>query len=109
VITNLVSNGLKYSPNGDAVTVRVVRAGDSGVIEVEDRGVGIESEDLPHIFEPFRRAAHATHGIQGIGLGLSISRRIVVAHGGRLDVRSVARAGSTFTVTLPAEPAAATT
>jgi two-component system, OmpR family, sensor histidine kinase MtrB len=109
VITNLVSNGLKYSPNGDAVTVRVVRAGDSGVIEVEDRGVGIESEDLPHIFEPFRRAAHATHGIQGIGLGLSISRRIVVAHGGRLDVRSVARAGSTFTVTLSAEPAAATT
>ena len=102
VVTNLVSNGLKYSPDGDPVDVRVSHDSGSAVIEVEDRGVGIEPEDLPHIFEPFRRAAHSTHGIPGIGLGLSISRRIVVAHGGVLDVRSVARAGSTFVVTLPA-------
>lgn len=107
VVTNLVSNGLKYSPGGDPVDVRVFQDGDSGVIEVEDRGVGIAPEDLPHIFEPFRRAVHSTHGIPGIGLGLSISRRIVAAHGGRLDVRSVARAGSTFTVTLPAASPAA--
>jgi signal transduction histidine kinase len=98
-----VSNGLKYSPNGDVVNVRVSGDGQDAVIEVEDRGVGIEPEDLPHIFEPFRRAVHATHGIPGIGLGLSISRRIVVAHGGRLEVHSVAQAGSTFRVKLPVD------
>jgi signal transduction histidine kinase len=103
VVTNLVSNGLKYSPNGDVVNVRVSGDGQDAVIEVEDRGVGIEPEDLPHIFEPFRRAVHATHGIPGIGLGLSISRRIVVAHGGRLEVHSVAQAGSTFRVKLPVD------
>lgn len=101
VITNLVGNGLKYSPDGDPVLVRVFESGGNAVIEIEDHGVGIEASDLPHIFEPFRRAEHASHGIPGIGLGLSISRRIVVAHGGRLDVRSIARAGSTFIVTLP--------
>ena len=109
VVTNLVSNGLKYSPDEEVVNVRVFREGQTDVIEVEDRGVGIEPEDLPHIFEPFRRAEHATHGIPGIGLGLSISRRIVAAHGGHLDVRSVARAGSTFTVTLPTAGAEPTT
>ena len=103
VITNLVGNGLKYSPDGEPVVVRVFSANNAAVVEIEDRGVGIEPDDIPHIFEPFRRAAHATHGIPGIGLGLSISRRIVLAHGGRLDVRSVPRAGSTFTVTLPAD------
>jgi signal transduction histidine kinase len=103
VITNLVSNALKYSPDGDPVLVRVFGEGEWAVIEIEDRGVGIEAEDLPHIFEPFRRSAHATHTIPGIGLGLSISRRIVVAHGGQLDVRSVARAGSTFTMRVPAK------
>jgi len=106
VITNLVGNGLKYSPDGDPVSVRVFEDSGSAIVEITDHGVGIDASDLPHIFEPFRRAAHATHGIPGIGLGLSISRRIVVAHGGRLDVHSVARAGSTFTVTLPADSAA---
>lgn len=106
VITNLVGNGLKYSPDGDPVFVRVFEQNGSAVVEIEDHGVGIEPRDLPHIFEPFRRAAHASHGIPGIGLGLSISRRIVLAHGGRLDVRSIARAGSTFTVSLPSEAAA---
>jgi signal transduction histidine kinase len=107
VITNLVGNGIKYSPDGDPVFVRVFENDGTAIVEIEDRGVGIEPRDLPHIFEPFRRAAHATHGIPGIGLGLSISRRIVLAHGGKLDVRSIARAGSTFTVTLPSEAAAA--
>ncbi|HTI38888.1 MAG TPA: HAMP domain-containing sensor histidine kinase [Vicinamibacterales bacterium] len=106
VITNLVGNGLKYSPAGEPVSVRVFQDNGAAVVQIEDRGVGIEPEDLPHIFEPFQRAAHATHGIPGIGLGLSISRRIVMAHGGRLEVRSVAQAGSTFTVTLPADATA---
>ena len=101
VITNLAGNALKYSPGGEAVHVRVFRQDGWAVVEVEDRGVGIQPEDLPHIFEPFRRASHAVHGIPGIGLGLSISRRIVLAHGGRLDVRSVPQAGSTFTMALP--------
>ena len=103
VITNLVGNGLKYSPDGSPVFVRVFENDGNAVLEIEDHGVGIEASDLPHIFEPFRRAAHASHSIPGIGLGLSISRRIVLAHGGRLDVRSIARAGSTFTVRLPSE------
>lgn len=101
VIGNLVSNALKYSPDGGYVEVRVSAENGQAIVEVTDQGLGIDEADLPHIFEPFRRATRSAHTVPGVGLGLSISRRIIAAHGGRIDVRSKPGVGSTFTVVLP--------
>ena len=103
VLTNLVSNAIKYSRDGSAITIAVRQDGGDASIAVTDEGIGISQEDLPHIFEPFRRAASVESTIAGVGLGLSISRRLVRAHGGRLDVASVVGKGSTFTIRLPTQ------
>jgi signal transduction histidine kinase len=97
-VGNLVSNAIKYSPAGGKIEVelRVERA--EAVITVRDRGLGIPPEELPHIFEPFRRG---TDVATGAGLGLSVLHRIVTAHGGRVEVESEAGRGSTFRVRLP--------
>jgi signal transduction histidine kinase len=68
---------------------------------VSDQGLGIAPEDRPHIFEPFRRGSWQNQ-VPGLGLGLSVARRIVEAHGGRIDVESAPGAGSIFRVQLPA-------
>lgn len=104
VVANLVSNALKYSPDGGYVEIDVSAEAGEAILEVTDQGLGIEEADLPHIFEPFRRAARSAHAVPGVGLGLSISRRIIAAHGGRIDVRSKPGSGTTFTVGLPAAP-----
>ena len=103
VLTNLVSNAIKYSLDGGTIVITVREDAGEASIAVMDEGIGIAREDLPHIFEPFRRAASVESTIAGVGLGLSISRRLVQAHGGRLDVTSVIGKGSTFTIRLPAE------
>lgn len=102
VLSNLVSNAIKYSPSGGAVVVAVHAQGDQLVFEVRDNGLGIPEEALPTLFEPFRRGDHGGDGIPGAGLGLFVVRRIVDAHGGSIEVSSVPRGGSTFRVTLPA-------
>lgn len=101
VVANLVSNALKYSPDGGYVEVSVSADDGEPTIEVTDQGLGIDKGDLPHIFEPFRRAGLSAHAIPGVGLGLSTSRRIIAAHGGRIEVRSKPGRGSTFIVVLP--------
>lgn len=102
VVTNLVDNAVKYSPEGGAIVVRVATEGDEAVIAVADEGIGISEGDRPSIFEPFRQAdMSSTREFEGIGLGLYIVREIVSAHGGRIDVASEPGAGSTFTVRLP--------
>ncbi|HEY3886558.1 MAG TPA: HAMP domain-containing sensor histidine kinase, partial [Vicinamibacterales bacterium] len=101
VVGNLISNALKYSPDGGYVEVTLAADDDQAKLRVTDQGVGIAEADLPYIFEPFRRAANAPHSVPGVGLGLSITRRIVAAHGGRIDVKSAPGVGSTFTVVLP--------
>ncbi len=79
------------------------RRGDEVRIAVADRGLGITAADLPHIFEPFYRGAEAqSRQIRGNGLGLSIVKGIVEAHGGRVTVDSTAGSGSTFVIHLPA-------
>ncbi|MCW5803883.1 MAG: HAMP domain-containing histidine kinase [Deltaproteobacteria bacterium] len=101
VLTNLVSNALKFSPPTEAVRV-AIRAREGGaVVEVADRGTGIAREDLDRIFEPFRRTA-ATHGVPGTGLGLVNVKRLVEAHGGRIEIDSAPARGSVFRVILPA-------
>ena len=101
VLHNLVSNALKYSPVGSRVDVEVRQEGDEVLLSVVDRGIGISSEEMRHLFAPFRRSGRARETAPGVGLGLSVSRRIVEAHGGRIEVDSRPGVGSTFRVRLP--------
>lgn len=105
VLTNLVSNAIKYSPGARRVHV-VLRSQSEHqlVVEVTDQGVGIAEEDLPRIFEPFRRTGASRGQIPGAGMGLFVARRIAEAHGGRVEVQSKLGAGTTFRVWLPALP-----
>ncbi len=98
VITNLVVNALNYTPSGGQVTVRLSVEPDI-TLRVEDTGVGIPSDLLGRIFEPFFRAHE--NAARGTGLGLTIAREIVEAHGGAITVESVVGQGSVFTVRLP--------
>jgi len=102
VLTNLVDNALKYTPEGGRVDVRVATADGEVEVLVNDSGRGIGPEDLPHVFERFYRADRSrTRGSGGTGLGLAIAKHIVEAHGGRISVSSRANEGTTFKVTLP--------
>jgi len=107
VVLNLLTNAVQHSIETKEVRVRVKPDGDSVVIEVADRGTGIEPRDLRRVFDKFystwRRMDDRTQG--GLGLGLTLSREIVRAHGGEITVRSKVGQGSTFTVRLPVPPA----
>jgi heavy metal sensor kinase len=103
LISNLVSNALKYTPRGGSVWVRVQDdlPGWARLVVV-DTGVGIPAENLPHIFDRFYRVRNVeTHLVQGLGLGLSFVAWIVEVHGGRIDVASTVGEGTRFTVLLP--------
>ena len=102
LVFNLAENALRYTPPGEGATVRVTTAGVEVVVEVEDHGSGISAEHLPHLFERFYRVDKArSRDFGGAGLGLSIVKTLVEAHGGRVEVRSEVGQGSTFTVRLP--------
>ncbi len=100
VLTNLVQNALKYSPEGRGVTLAAGGDGSTVVFDVIDQGPGIDPHEVEQIFEPFYRGA-ARAKDDGAGLGLAISRRLTEAMGGRVDVASTPGAGSLFRVTLP--------
>ena len=110
VLDNLLSNALKYSPDGGMVTVAIVRdeddAGAWAILSVRDQGLGIPVADLPRIFEAFQRA-HNVARIGGSGVGLTVALQIVAQHGGTLTVDSREGYGSTFTVRLPVQDRAA--
>lgn len=103
VMNNLIGNAIKYSPNGGRVNIRVFKTGDQAQVQVSDEGLGIAEDELDAIFEPFRRSDATRNAIPGVGLGLSVSRKIIEAHGGTVTVQSRIGAGSTFTVHLPVE------
>jgi len=104
VLTNLLSNAAKFTPEGGRVAVRSFTADGQGVVEVEDTGAGIPPGQLDAIFERFRQVGDTLTGKpEGTGLGLPISRDIVHHHGGSLSVRSVLGQGSCFRMTLPLE------
>ncbi len=108
VVTNLLGNGVKFTPRGGSVTVRLLSERDGARIEVQDTGAGIDAAELPHIFDRFYRGGLATDArSEGSGLGLSIVRSIVDMHGGRIAVESRIGQGTTFRVTLPRDPRAA--
>jgi two-component system sensor histidine kinase MtrB len=102
VLSNLISNAVKYSPNGGVVTVQARDDGHAITVSVSDQGIGIAAEEIDSIFRPFQRSKATRGTIPGIGLGLSASRHIIEAHGGQLRARSNPGAGSTFCFTLPA-------
>ncbi len=101
VLTNLVDNALKYSPEGGTVEVRATAVDGRVVVEVVDQGIGIAPADHRLIFERFGRVAGAANTKPGTGLGLYIARAIAEAHGGALEVASAPGRGATFTLTLP--------
>ena len=106
ILRNLLSNALKYSPDGGGVGLEIVVRGAAVELRVSDQGIGIAPADQPHLFEPFYRGAK-TDEFAGSGLGLTITKKAVEMHGGTIGVRSSVGAGTTFTVTLPLDAAAA--
>ena len=101
VLDNLIDNAIKYTLRGK-VSVNVLGDNDSVKITVEDSGVGIPSEDIPHLFQKFYRVDNSdTREIGGTGLGLYLSRRLTESMGGKISVESEYKKGSTFTVSLP--------
>jgi signal transduction histidine kinase len=109
VVLNLLSNAVKYSDTVKEIRVRASREGAWVVLDVEDRGIGIAPNDLPRVFEEFFRAEQRLDSGRGggLGLGLTLARHIVRAHGGELLVHSEPGQGSTFRVLLPAPSAPA--
>jgi PAS domain S-box-containing protein len=105
LLGNLLSNALKFTPDGGRVEVRLGREGGQAVLAVADTGVGIPAADRERIFERFFRTAIARRqAIQGTGLGLTITKAIVEAHNGTITVDGDEGRGSTFTVCLPLRP-----
>jgi signal transduction histidine kinase len=105
---NLLGNAIKYGAGGRWVGVTACRAGHGVEVRVSDRGIGIPAAEHERIFEPFYRAPEVVAAqIQGAGIGLSLVKRILDAHRGRVSVTSVPGEGSTFAVWLPGEAGAA--
>ncbi len=103
IVANLLSNGIKFTPRGGAVTLSAERNTDTLTIRVSDTGIGIEGDFLPLVFERFRQAdTSTTRAHTGVGLGLAIARHLVDLHNGTISVYSDGRdRGTTFTVRLP--------
>lgn len=100
ILTNLITNAIKYSPPDTKVLVQAERTDSEITVSVSDRGFGIAPEDLPHLFEKYYRIGGAKKA-EGLGLGLFITKMLVEAHGGKIWVESELGKGSTFYFTLP--------
>jgi signal transduction histidine kinase len=101
VVENLVSNAIKYTHSGGIVSISAWVEGDEILIRVKDNGSGIAEEEQQKVFEPFFRGNQGRRFKQGMGLGLSIARDLVEAHGGRITLESAPGEGSRFTINLP--------
>jgi signal transduction histidine kinase len=101
VLLNLLSNALKFTPEGGRIDVRAAMSEGLVEVSVADTGVGIAPEDQEAIFEEFRQVGTADKKVEGTGLGLALSRKFIELHGGRIWVKSDVGQGSTFTFTLP--------
>lgn len=101
VLDNIVSNAIKYSPDGGDILVEVARDRGWGVLSVQDHGVGIPPADLPYVFERYQRARNVSARFAGTGLGLAGARDLIELHGGSIRVTSDEGVGSRFVVRLP--------
>ena len=107
VLTNLVGNAVKFSPQHTTITVSAARADEIVQIDVADQGRGIAPAERGRIFEPFQQIdAHGINRARGAGLGLAICKGLVEAHGGRIWVQDRSGPGTTMSFTLPIDPAA---
>ncbi len=105
ILYNLLSNGIKFTPDGGSVVLRAQQRGQSLIISVKDTGIGIKQADMPRLFREFERIGWG-HGdkSEGTGLGLVLTKRLVEMHGGTISVQSEPGEGSVFTVQLPFAP-----
>jgi signal transduction histidine kinase len=101
VLLNLLSNALKFTPEGGRVDVRATLSDGMAEVSVTDTGVGIAPADQEAVFEEFRQVGTADKKVEGTGLGLTLSRKFIELHGGRIWVQSQVDVGSTFTFTIP--------
>ena len=102
VLCNLLSNAIKYSPGGGTIRIEASANGEQALLTVADQGIGIPSEELDRVFDRFYRLDNPiTRQVRGTGLGLSVCRNMVRAHGGHIWVKSVLDQGSMFFITLP--------
>jgi two-component system sensor histidine kinase BaeS len=100
VVTNLLTNALKFTPAGGQVTIRTAAAGDDAILSVADTGIGIPAGELPRIFDRFWRGQAATQA-SGSGIGLTVAAELARAHGGELTAASTEGEGTTMTLRLP--------
>jgi len=101
VLDNLVSNAVKYCHPGGEVEVSIDVADDIATVFIIDNGIGMSDDTLARLFEPYFRAESAKAHAPGTGLGMAISRDIIISHGGTLHVESIREEGTTVIVTLP--------
>ena len=105
IFSNLLTNAVKFTPNGGAVDVTIEPAAEGVQVDVRDTGLGIPKDEIEHIFDKYRQTAtKATAGEGGTGLGLAIVCELVLLHGGQITVASEVGRGSVFTVRLPVNP-----
>lgn len=102
MLVEILDNAIRYTPEGGTVTVQTRLSEEYLVVEIQDSGVGISPDVLPHIFERFYRADEA-HSTRGFGLGLAIAKKVAELHEGEIRVKSEVGKGSTFTILLPVE------
>ena len=102
VILNLLSNAIKFTPKGGKIIVRSQTSGSRAIVEVEDNGIGIASEELPHIFDRFHQVdGSSTRNFQGVGIGLALALELVEKHEGKLTAKSELGKGTIFRFELP--------
>ena len=106
LLLNLLSNAIKFTPDGGRITISLYQQHDDAILEVADTGIGIDKQDLKHVFDRFYQAdtsrqRDSDHAVQSAGLGLAIVKWIVDAHHGKIAVTSTVDEGTTFTVRLP--------
>ena len=108
VLRQILDNALKYSPARSVIALRAHADGGEAVVSVADQGAGIADYDMPHIFDRFYRGKQIRNRLPGTGMGLTIAREIVQAHGGRISARNLPGKGAEFSFTLPLAEAGAT-
>jgi len=105
VLANLLTNALRHTPENGQITLRAESVPDGVRITVEDTGTGIPAEDLPYIFDRFWRGDKSRTRTEGSsGLGLAITKQLVLAHGGTITAESEVGQGTNFTIELPSNP-----